>query len=104
MQLFICLVFALPQGEVSTCVSIAFVLYLAYIPSMHRKRESAVAITAASLAAKQRILSAYAVSPDEQKEVLSLIQTLDIRGLCEQVMQELFRNLAMRFSFSLGNS
>ena len=49
-------------------------------------------------------LSAYSVPPDEQKEVLAHIRTLDIRGLSEQVMQELFRNLAMRFSFSLGNS
>ena len=44
------------------------------------------------------------VPPDEQREILAHIRTLDIRGLSEQVMQELFRNLAMRFSFSLGNS
>lgn len=49
-------------------------------------------------------LSAYSVPPDEQQEILAHIRTLDIRGLSEQVMQELFRNLAMRFSFSLGNS
>ena len=49
-------------------------------------------------------LSAYSVPPDEQREILAHIRTLDIRGLSEQVMQELFRNLAMRFSFSLGNS
>ena len=49
-------------------------------------------------------LSAYSVPPEEQRAVLAHMQTLDIRGLSEQVMQELFRNLAMRFSFSLGNS
>ena len=49
-------------------------------------------------------LSAYSVPPDEQREILAHIRTLDIRGLSEQVMQALFRNLAMRFSFSLGNS
>ena len=49
-------------------------------------------------------LSAYSVPPNEQREILAHIRTLDIRGLSEQVMQELFRNLAMRFSFSLGNS
>ena len=49
-------------------------------------------------------LSAYSVPPDEQREILAHIRTLDIRGLSEQVMQELFRKLEMRFSFSLGNS
>lgn len=49
-------------------------------------------------------LSAYSVPPNEQREILAHIRTLDIRGLSEQVMQELFRNLAMCFSFSLGNS
>ena len=49
-------------------------------------------------------MRAYCVPPDEQQQVLAFIETLDIRGISEQVMQELFRKLEMRFSFSLGNS
>ena len=49
-------------------------------------------------------LNAYAVPAAEQKQVLDFIAKLDIRAIAVQVMQELFRNLAMRFSFSLGNS
>ena len=49
-------------------------------------------------------MRAYCVPPDEQQQVLAFIETLDIRGISEQVMQELFRKLEMRFSFSLGTS
>ena len=41
---------------------------------------------------------------DGQKQVLAFLDTLDIRGISERVMQELFRKLEMQFSFSLGTS
>lgn len=46
-------------------------------------------------------LSAYAVPQEEQKQVLDFIAGLDIRAIALQVMQQLFRALAMRFSFTL---
>ena len=49
-------------------------------------------------------MRAYCVPPDEQQQVLAFIETLDIRGISERVMQELFRKLEMQFSFSLGTS
>ena len=75
-----------------------------------------MAITAASLAAKPRILSACVrlflengythnrFRNSESCQCLGQYLPLVPPGLSEQVMQELFRNLAMRFSFSLGNS
>ena len=47
-------------------------------------------------------MRAYCVPPDEQQQVLAFIETLDIRGISERVMQELFRELAMHFEFSLA--
>ncbi len=44
-------------------------------------------------------LSAYKVPEDEQDRVLEFIGGLDIRSVAEQVMQGLFRSLAMRFDF-----
>ena len=46
-------------------------------------------------------LSAYQVPRAQQEEVLAFLESLDIRGIAEGVMQELFRALAMRFEFSL---
>lgn len=46
-------------------------------------------------------LSAYAVPQEEQQQVLDFIAGLDIRAIALQVMQQLFRALAMRFSFTL---
>ena len=46
-------------------------------------------------------LSAYSVPAQEQAQVLAFIGNLDIRSISEQVMQELFHSLSMRFSFSL---
>lgn len=46
-------------------------------------------------------LSAYAVPQEEQQQVLDFIAGLDIRAIAMQVMQQLFRALAMRFSFTL---
>lgn len=42
-------------------------------------------------------LNAYAVPAAEQKQVLDFIAKLDIRAIAVQVMQELFKALAMRF-------
>lgn len=42
-------------------------------------------------------MRAYCVPPDEQQQVLAFIETLDIRGISERVMQELFRKLEMQF-------
>ena len=44
----------------------------------------------------------YKVPEQEQKNVLAFISSLPIRELSEQVMQELFKALAMRFEFSLA--
>ena len=49
-------------------------------------------------------LNAYAVPATEQKQVLDFIAKLDIRAIAVQVMQELFKALAMRFSFPLPDS
>lgn len=49
-------------------------------------------------------LNAYAVPAAEQKRVLDFIAKLDIRAIAVQVMQELFKALAMRFSFPLPDS
>ena len=49
-------------------------------------------------------LNAYAVPAAEQKQVLDFIAKLDIRTIAVQVMQELFKALAMRFSFPLPDS
>ena len=48
-------------------------------------------------------MSAYSVPGDEQQKVLEFIAGLDIRKISEQVMQELFRMLAMHFEFSLDD-
>ena len=49
-------------------------------------------------------LNDYAVPAAEQKHVLDFIDKLDIRAIAVQVMQELFKALAMRFSFPLPDS
>ena len=46
-------------------------------------------------------MSAYKVPEEEQVRVLDFIATLDIRAVANQVMQELFRSLAMHFEFTL---
>lgn len=46
-------------------------------------------------------LSAYAVPAAEQQQVLDFVAGLDIRTIAVQVMQQLFRALAMHFSFPL---
>ena len=47
-------------------------------------------------------LRAYNVPQQELEEVLEFIAGIDIRAVSEQVMQELFKALAMRFEFSLA--
>lgn len=47
-------------------------------------------------------LSAFKVPGDEQEKVVGFIDSLDIRGISEQVMRELFHALAMQFEFSLN--
>ena len=37
---------------------------------------------------------------EELKKVLSFLAGLDIRGIAQKVMEELFRQLAMRYEFS----
>ena len=49
-------------------------------------------------------LSSFCVPKDEQEQILRMIGTLDMRGIAEQVMQELFNALSLHFSFSLGDS
>ena len=43
----------------------------------------------------------YKVPEDEVQKVLTFIEGLDIRGISQTVMEELFRQLAMHYNFSL---
>ena len=47
-------------------------------------------------------LRAYNVPKEETEQVIRFVEGLDIRTISEQVMQALFRALAMRFEFSLA--
>ena len=46
--------------------------------------------------------SAYNVPKEETEQAIRFVEGLDIRTISEQVMQALFRALAMRFEFSLA--
>ena len=46
-------------------------------------------------------LRAYRVPEDELEQVIRFVEGLDIREIAEQVMQKLFKALAMRYEFSL---
>ena len=46
-------------------------------------------------------LRGYKVPEEEVRQVLSFLGGLDIRGIAQKVMEELFRQLAMRYEFSL---
>ena len=45
-------------------------------------------------------LRGYKVPEEEVQQVLSFLGGLDIRGIAQKVMEELFRRLAMRYEFS----
>ena len=45
-------------------------------------------------------LRGYKVPEEELKKVLSFLAGLDMRGIAQKVMEELFRQLAMRYEFS----
>ena len=45
-------------------------------------------------------LRGYKVPEEEVRQVLSFLGGLDIRGIAQKVMEELFRKLAMRYDFS----
>ena len=47
-------------------------------------------------------LRAYNVPEEETERVLAFVAGLDIRGIAERVMQELFKMLAMHYEFSLA--
>ena len=47
-------------------------------------------------------LRAYNVPKEETEQAIRFVEGLDIRTISEQVMQALFRALAMRFEFSLA--
>ena len=47
-------------------------------------------------------LRAYHVPAEEIEAAIRFVEGLDIRAIAEQVMQELFQELAMRFEFSLA--
>lgn len=49
-------------------------------------------------------MNAYKVPEDEQARVLEFIAGLDIRSIAGQVMEGLFRSLAMRFDFPLADA
>ena len=49
-------------------------------------------------------LNAYAVPAAEQKQVQDFIAKLESRAIAVQVMQELCKALALRFSFPLPDS
>ena len=46
-------------------------------------------------------LRGYKVPEEELQKVLAFLGGLDIRGIAQKVMEELFRRLAMRYEFSL---
>ncbi len=46
-------------------------------------------------------LRAYNVPKEEVEQVIHFVEGLDIRAIAEQVMQKLFKALAMRYEFSL---
>ena len=46
-------------------------------------------------------LRAYHVPQEEIEQAIRFVEGLDIRTISEQVMQELFKALAMHFKFSL---
>ena len=46
-------------------------------------------------------LRAYNVPKEEKEQAIRFVEGLDIRTISEQVMQALFRALAMHFEFSL---
>lgn len=46
-------------------------------------------------------LSVYRVPADERERALRFVEGLDIRAISEQVMQQLFKALAMHYEFSL---
>ena len=46
-------------------------------------------------------LRGYKVPEEELQKVLAFLAGLDIRGIAQKVMEELFRQLAMRYEFSL---
>ena len=46
-------------------------------------------------------LRAYSVPKEEVEQVIRFVEGLDIREIAEQVMQKLFKALAMRYEFSL---
>ena len=46
-------------------------------------------------------LRGYKVPEDELQKVLSFLAGLDVRGIAQNVMEELFRQLATRYEFSL---
>ena len=45
-------------------------------------------------------LRGYKVPEEEVQQVLAFLEGLDIRGIAQKVMEELFRQLAMRYEFS----
>ena len=47
-------------------------------------------------------LRVYNVPEYETEQIVQFVGRLDIRSISEQVMQELFRELAMHFEFSLA--
>ena len=46
-------------------------------------------------------LRGYKVPEDELQKVLTFLAGLDMRGIAQSVMEELFRRLAMQYEFSL---
>ncbi|MGM9575565.1 MAG: hypothetical protein ACI3VE_06650, partial [Oscillospiraceae bacterium] len=46
-------------------------------------------------------LRGYKVPEEELQQVLSFLAGLDMRGIAQSVMEDVFRRLAMRYEFSL---
>ena len=46
-------------------------------------------------------LAAYRVPEAEQDQAVAFLKTLDIRAIAQQVMQQLFHSLSMRYHFPL---
>ena len=71
--------------------------------------ETAIQMTLTELTLEKKLrlfltmsLRAYNVPKEETEQAIRFVEGLDIRTISEQVMQALFRALAMRFEFSLA--
>lgn len=49
-------------------------------------------------------LNVYNVPKDEREKIIAFVLSIDIRKEANQIMQKLFKSLAMHFDFELGEN